>query len=408
MKRLPLIDGLRGYFLVFMLVNHLNFTGDYWLVHLNFRELAFVEDAQGFVFLSGLLVGMIYAPRMLKHGFRLGAKAIHRRAGELYVHAVALVGLAVLAFAVIPAAPPAWGDWLGALRLSRPSSLISAALLLFQPSFMDILPQYVVYMLAAPPIVWACAKGRGAMIAAGSFILWLSAQLGVHLPLLAALNAWLVQHGQLGLRGSFNLLGWQIVFFSGAGLGVLTATGKARWGEVFSTRRTWAPKIALAICLIFLPFRIATAHGLMPQSWIDQFNLIANRTDFGLIYLINFAAVAVGLAWLLIAGPQSPHRGVRRVARALTGVLTAPFLRLLGRHSLAVYCWHIPLIYAIRYLDMSVGPFSEPFKVGLGLACIPLLAIPALWLERQRLTPPPSGAAARTRDHGAAVDPAFD
>ncbi len=54
MKRYDLIDGMRGYFLVFMLINHLIFAGGYWLVQVNHNQLAFVEDAQGFVFLSGL------------------------------------------------------------------------------------------------------------------------------------------------------------------------------------------------------------------------------------------------------------------------------------------------------------------------------------------------------------------
>ena len=57
MKRFDLIDGMRGYFLVFMLINHLVFAGGFWLVEINHRQFAFVEDAQGFVFLSGLLIG---------------------------------------------------------------------------------------------------------------------------------------------------------------------------------------------------------------------------------------------------------------------------------------------------------------------------------------------------------------
>src|SRR3546814_9885983 len=49
MPRLEILDGLRGYFLVFMLLNHLSFTGDYMLVKINHAELGYVEDAQGFV-----------------------------------------------------------------------------------------------------------------------------------------------------------------------------------------------------------------------------------------------------------------------------------------------------------------------------------------------------------------------
>ena len=44
MRRVPLLDGLRGYFLVFMLITHL-FGGSYALVRVNHAELGFVQDA---------------------------------------------------------------------------------------------------------------------------------------------------------------------------------------------------------------------------------------------------------------------------------------------------------------------------------------------------------------------------
>lgn len=84
MKRFDLIDGMRGYFLVFMLINHLVFAGGLWLMEINHRQLAFVEDAQGFVFLSGLLIGMVYARKMMKYGYEQGRDLIWARALELY------------------------------------------------------------------------------------------------------------------------------------------------------------------------------------------------------------------------------------------------------------------------------------------------------------------------------------
>ena len=66
MGRIQTIDGLRGYFIVFMLINHLTFTGGYMLLYFNHAQLGFVEDAQGFVFLSGLLAGMVYTRKMVR------------------------------------------------------------------------------------------------------------------------------------------------------------------------------------------------------------------------------------------------------------------------------------------------------------------------------------------------------
>ncbi len=51
MQRLEILDGMRGYFLVFMMLNHLTFAGGYLLVKFNNGELGYVQDAQGFVFL---------------------------------------------------------------------------------------------------------------------------------------------------------------------------------------------------------------------------------------------------------------------------------------------------------------------------------------------------------------------
>lgn len=60
MKRQALLDGLRGYFLVVMLVDHLWFDGGNPAALVNHNQLAFVEDAQGFILLSGLIVGLCY------------------------------------------------------------------------------------------------------------------------------------------------------------------------------------------------------------------------------------------------------------------------------------------------------------------------------------------------------------
>src|SRR3546814_8239268 len=52
MKRYDILDGFRGYFLVFMLVNHLAFQGGSRLAKLNHSELGYVQDAQGFIFID--------------------------------------------------------------------------------------------------------------------------------------------------------------------------------------------------------------------------------------------------------------------------------------------------------------------------------------------------------------------
>lgn len=391
MTRYEIIDGLRGYFLVFMLINHLVFVGGYWLLRVNHNQLAFVEDAQGFVFLSGLLVGMVYSRKMMKSGYEDARQRIWDRAFEIYRYAMGIVMAVLVAQMILPGAYRIWRDWLGYTTFDDPMRLAAIGALLFQPTFMDILPQYVIYMVFAPPIIWLCLNGKWAYVAAGSLLLWMAGQLGLQRLVTEPVNAWLMGGDEQGIRTSFNLLGWQVVFFSGLVAGVLTSSKKVDWKKVFRPEATLIPKICLMICLFFLPLRLASAYGLLPDQVLVKFAAMEVRADFGPVYLLNFPAVAIGFAWLLIAGPRHRSIHVRRLAAGLTWLFSLSFLRLLGRHSLHVYLWHVAIVYAVFYIDRQTPEFSQLTKTLIALVSIMLLSLPALWRERDRLGggPPP-------------------
>lgn len=393
MKRLDVIDGMRGYFLVFMLLNHLVFAGGLWLVEINHRNLAFVEDAQGFVFLSGLLTGMVYSRKMMKDGYAVGREKIWSRAFELYRYAMGLI-LAILALQlVLPEAPAIWYNWLGGTHFDDPLRLATVATFLFQPTFMDILPQYIIYMAFAPVVIWFCINGHWKSVVLGSFLLWMAGQLGLHRVITYPLNDLLgASPEREGIRASFNLLGWQVVFFAGIVAGSLTSMKKVQWTEVFHPSRTFLAKISLAICVFFLPLRIMTAHGLMPGMVLEKFGLMEVRADFGPVYLLNFAAVAYGFAWILIAGPRHENQTIRKIATALTSVFSFSFLQLLGRHSLQIYAWHVFIVYIVFYIDGRTPELSQLWKTLIAAVALALLSLPAIWREREKfLNRPPAG-----------------
>ncbi|MCM2477513.1 succinyl transferase OpgC [Rhizobium sp. CG5] len=387
MKRLDVLDGMRGYFLVFMLLNHLIFAGGYWLVEINHRQLTFVEDAQGFVFMSGLLVGMVYARKMLKSGYEAGRDKIWARAIELYRYAMGIVLFVLAARLLLPGATAIWQDWLGVIALNDPWRLTSIATFFYQPTFMDILPQYIIYMIFAPALIWLCITGRWTWVAIGSLVIWMAGQLGLQRLITYPIDGMLGAPDQEGIRASFNLLGWQIVFFSGLVAGSLTAMKKIEWSRIFSPEKTLIPKVAAAILLFFLPLRIATAHDLMPGFILEKFGTMEIRADFGPVYLLNFAALAAGVAWLLIAGPRHHHPYVQKAASVLTGVFSLSFLQLLGRHSLHVYVWHVIIVFLVRYIDGISPDFSELTKTAIAISCVALLALPALYRERETFWP---------------------
>ncbi len=385
MNRLAALDGMRGYFLVFMVLNHLSFQGGYLLVKINHGELGYVQDAQGFVFLSGLLVGLVYARQMVKKGYDVAAGKMRRRAGELYLWSLFCLAAVFLLGIVLPASEEYWRPWLWQLAERQPAFAAASAALLFQPTYMDILPQYMVYLLAAPPLVWLCVTGRWMAVAAGSALMWLAVQFGLHLPLAALVDGALRSlHPDLPLRAHFNIFAWQAVFVSGLVLGSLTAARRIDWEAVMSPRTAPFAGLALATLLFFMAIRLAITFGVMPEVVMERFTAQDLRGEFSLQYLANFTAVAFLVAWVMIAGPRTDSSAVRGAARLLHRVFTLPILQLIGRHSLHVYVFHVIVIYLLKGVDHHYGPLGEGTKTMIALLAVASLVIPALWREYAR------------------------
>ena len=383
MDRIGLLDGMRGYFLAFMLLNHLTFTGGLWLVYVNHAELGFVQDAQGFVFLSGLLVGLVYTGPFLKGNPETARRRLLLRAAELYAYHVGLLLLIVALAQMLPFSWSYWGDWLGQLLDDTPAHLASAAVLAFQPTFMDILPQYILYLLVSPALIAATVAGRWLEILIGSMLLWLGVQLGAHLPVAAQVTAAVQQVvPDFAFRSGFNPLAWQIVFVSGLLLGALTAMRRIDWQRWLAPERTELLKVSLAVLAFFLLWRLAFTFGITSAEVYTVFVVFEDRGRFGLVFLLSFAAAAWVVAWLVVAGPRSPAPAARLVGGLLRRIFTAPFLVYIGKYSLQVYAFHVLLVYCVVAFDWWYGPFGAAAKTLLALAAIASLALPA-WLQRR-------------------------
>lgn len=383
MQRLEILDGLRGYFLTFMMLNHMVFTGGYRLVRINHGELGYVQDAQGFVFLSGLLVGMVYGRRMRRNGFSRTASKIWKRAFEIYRYAIACLIVVVALAAFLPNASEVWRPWLWELGDHDPVFMVSAALMLFQPTYMDILPQYVAYMVAAPPLLAFCVQGRWRIVAIASVALWTAIQLGLHYPLADLLHAGAgAVRSPDAFRVYFNPLAWQLCFFSGMVLGYLTIDGTLDWATILHPERTVWVKGSLILLGLFAVHKLATTFELFPESMKERLVALDFRNELSLVFALNFVVLAYVMAWILIAGPRSAHRKVRKVAAFFRALFSLRFLRFIGRHSLQVYAWHVIVVYLIHYVDHRYGPFHELLKTAIALVAVASLAIPAYLHER--------------------------
>ncbi len=394
-ERVTALDGLRGLCLVLMLMSHLQLSGGFALYALHPGQIGFVQSAQGFFFVSGLLVGLVHV-RACERG---DAAAVRRR---LWRRALTLygwnLGLLVVVLGLASAVPLSWAVyrwWLGELVEPGGSVTLLAALLLYQPVYLDILPQYIFFLLVSPLFLRWLARRNWVAPVACVLTSWLLVQLGGHKPLEEALLAALaVIDPEPAIKGAFNPFAWQIVFFSGLILGAATRVWRLDWPAILRPERRELLMLALVVLAICAVWRLLFTLGLMPDEILERLKVLEHRREFGPLSVLNFAAFAWVLTWLLVAAARA-EGAMRALAFATWRLLDNRFLVLLGRHALPVFAFHVVLCYALRALDWWYGPFTAPLPSLIASLAIASLAIPAVVMEalrRKATAPRPLGA----------------
>lgn len=389
--RITILDGFRGYFLVGMLLNHLPMRGTFYPAKLSHSQFGFVEDAQGFVFLSGLILALTASRTVATRtgGYDRLARHLRWRSLQLYLWTALLIAAVTLTAALAPGTQSWWPDAMPDLYRHPWVDGPAALLLAYHPKFCDLLEQYALYLLAAPLIFRAAATGRTWKVALVSGFLWLGVQLGWHEPLeegLIALLHLILPHADT--NDSFNPLAWQLLFVGGLLVGRHWAAERLDCERLFP--RDGGPPLnaAVGVLLLCLCYRLAKGQHLLPGLMGERFAAYTNRNELSLTYLVNFIALAYSVTWLLLRGADSTRAATRWLARALHRLLTLPALTLLGRHSLQVYVFHVGVAYAVIGAEHAIGPFNGWQRTGIGLLAVAALFPPALaheaWQRRRR------------------------
>src|SRR6185369_744151 len=143
----PRLDLLRGFCVFAMIVDHIGGTS--WLYTITGGNRGPVTAAEGFVFLSGLVLGIVSRQRLLRHGLRASVRSTLARAWTLYRLTVALT----LAFVLLTVATDLnlWVDrGLFAAPTSWSSLVVSIALVHFTWHGTNILALYTLLLAVAP------------------------------------------------------------------------------------------------------------------------------------------------------------------------------------------------------------------------------------------------------------------
>lgn len=376
--RVVVLDGFRGLFLLLMTFGHL--SREFFPVASNFthRGFGWADVAQGFLFVSGIVVGTVYTRKLRRTGgIRIGPRVATIWYYHLGVIALALAGALVLRGIQGGAdvGLPAPFDSFGTMPVLAGGL---AALLLTGPTYIGILPMYVVFMLLTPPALRAIEKGHARPVLAVSVLTWVAAQSGIVQPAIALLGE------QSGLAGQgirlgffFNFLGWQLLYFTGVVLGALAVRGDLDLSGLRAS--CWRPVfwICLASVVVFALLKVGfEGLGGIPLK-------STSRSDMSILNIANFAVDAFVLTYLLVVGATAGSGFVRRAGMAVRWLVTWAPLRLLGRHSLEVYAFHVVLVYGAAFAAHLTGGTEGQHRPALLLLTL-LLFVPAVLLEQRR------------------------
>src|SRR5262249_46479561 len=148
------LDLFRGLALWLIFIDHLPPSLLTWFT---IRNYGFSDATEIFIFISGYTAAFVYGRAMLEQGLVVATARVLRRAWQIYVAHVFLftIFLAEISYVANHFENPLYTEEMGIMDfLKQPDvTIVQALLLRFRPVNMDVLPLYIVLMLALPLIL---------------------------------------------------------------------------------------------------------------------------------------------------------------------------------------------------------------------------------------------------------------
>lgn len=349
-ERILALDLLRGTLMVVIISTHIPWAPSLFSV-IGGRGALFASAAEGFFAISGILVGFIYGPRILKNTKQMFVK-MWKRAALLWALAVVFT-LFYTAWAVLSPESVKYDTIYsrGGVRYLIDTFTIRHAF-----GWADFLTRYAAFMFVAPFAVWCVAKQRAYVVAILSLTVWILFRdverflpfaswqiifmygiiVGYYLPLIESTFLSLTRkHRKLALGGLW-------------GIGAVTFVGSIVWIQIIpyvALHYEWVASLPITTTLR------DTLNVVMPYFNKDH---------------VDPARIAVGVVWF--AALYSFFRVYEKpINRWTHGVLDT-----LGKNSLFVYGLHAFIIF---FIDMYFNPYGKESFIANTLVTALVIAI---------------------------------
>jgi len=320
------LDFFRGVGLWMIFLDHIPHDVVSWLT---LRNYGFSDAAEFFVFISGYLVGFIYAPVVRGGLFLAALKRLWKLAGQLYIAHIMLFLLftAQIARTARRFDNPMYEKEFNVFNfLQHPDVLIGQAITLrYKPVNLDVLPLFIVLVLAAPFMIW-CLVRRPNLTLLGSAVLYI----------LSRIFDWNIASYPPGTTWYFNPFCWQLLFVFAAwcGSGQIAKIADIVWSR---TAMTIAVLWLLFALFIVMTWHVHFLEALVPK-WMIKVIYPIDKTDLDMLRLTHFLALATIVTYF-----------VTHDWKPLTSKWTHPLI-LCGRHSLPLFCLGVFLSFSAHWI----------------------------------------------------------
>jgi hypothetical protein len=375
------LDLLRGIGQWMMFLDHIPFDVVNWLT---LRNYGFSDAAELFVFISGYTAGFVYGPAMREGRIFAVTTRLLKRVWQLYV---AHVFLFVFFIAYIAQTAEHYDNPMLEHEfnvfnfLRHPDVMLMQGLMLkFKPVDLDVLPLYIVLLLASPVILWAVAR-RPSLTLLGAAVLYVVArELDWNLPSFPA-GKWF-----------FNPITWQFLFVFGmwcalGGAKKLAPLIGSRAGLVLA-----GGYLAFSF-LIVMTWHVPSWARFVPP-WLAHAMYPIDKTNLDPLRLIHFLAMAA-LAIRYLPRNWPP----------LASNLLRPLI-LCGQHSLPIFCFGTFLSFAAHIILVEISNHVA-VQILVSVAGIALL-VGAAWLMTWYRKQVESQVQPPTWEKRVAVEPALN
>jgi hypothetical protein len=350
------LDFFRGLALILIFIDHIP---ENLFSYFTLQAVQFFDAAEVFIFISGYTAALVYGRTLAAQGPLFAAAQSLHRAWQLYVAHIFLfvIFIAEVSYTVTTFNNPMYNeemrvaDFLGEPHIA----IVKALLLEFQPTFLDILPLYILLLVFFPVILLGLRR-QPLLVMMPSFLLYLFVQItNLSVPAYPEGHVWY-----------FNPLAWQFLFTAGAALGL----GDKRTERRFCLERTLLPAAAIIVTAGFVIKLSWTIHGMwdpFPGLFLKQLWPV-NKNNLSLLRLIPFFAM-VGV----IAAMVPPD------AMFLRSAAVKPLI-LCGQQSLEIFCLGI-LLSALGHFVLSEYHSGILVQIVVNLAGILVMWLTARMID---------------------------